>query len=497
MILQGNLLSLLPPQLPMLVGKKLKILRLERNYFVRPIEENRKKANKRWWIISAPTVRQLFLIGFLWAQFRVLHLLQPRRRRPEREAFCRAAQRAGEEAASHPPSPGLIWFCTFFACSVWQHFQYPPPLLSSSTKTPFSALTSLSLLRLIILTGQCKELPLKLAHFWRDAGEFLNWQIVPFLLTNSVSSKYSFIRIFRFGDWNEPSLFVFANIENDSWRGNQMRNLLVSRLVVDQVVKHLEEEKGYEGCLFEQFGIPNHSGVSRTIRDFPEPFGLSPNHSGFSEWFGSVRNFHLTEGSNFRIFKWDQRPTVDNKIFLINRNWQIFKFRWFLESTSVNALRACLVGNFTGDSFICYENIFLALEHRWTSEQITTKLFYTFLLYFTNNKYRKNFESFEDKNLHFLFQWFGKSRIIRDPELFEVSTLFFRRSSNWIFELWAGLGCLYEENFLENDVTNDVIKYQKPKTLSRFLKAFPMDISSVLWIKWKLRRNWRSILDDI
>ena len=25
-----------------------------------------------------------------------------------------------------------------------------------------------------------------------------------------------------------------------------MRNLLVSRLVVDQVVKHLEEEKGYE-----------------------------------------------------------------------------------------------------------------------------------------------------------------------------------------------------------------------------------------------------------
>ena len=40
------MLSLLPPQLPMLVGKKLKILRLERNYFVRPIEENRKKGQQ-------------------------------------------------------------------------------------------------------------------------------------------------------------------------------------------------------------------------------------------------------------------------------------------------------------------------------------------------------------------------------------------------------------------------------------------------------------------
>ena len=30
----------------MLVGKKLKILRLERNYFVRPIEENRKKGQQ-------------------------------------------------------------------------------------------------------------------------------------------------------------------------------------------------------------------------------------------------------------------------------------------------------------------------------------------------------------------------------------------------------------------------------------------------------------------
>ena len=85
------------------------------------------------------------------------------------------------------------------------------------------------------------------------------------------------------------------------------------------------------GCLFEQFGIPNHSGFSRTIRDIPEPFEI-------------LRMIPITEVSNFRVIKWDQRPTVDIKVFLINKNWQRFKFRWFLESTSVYALRACSTG---------------------------------------------------------------------------------------------------------------------------------------------------------
>jgi len=44
--LQGNLLSLLPPQLPNLFAKKLNILRLERNYFIQPIEKERKKGQK-------------------------------------------------------------------------------------------------------------------------------------------------------------------------------------------------------------------------------------------------------------------------------------------------------------------------------------------------------------------------------------------------------------------------------------------------------------------